>query len=110
MARRWMLFPELSSIYCSSQIVISRLGSYTVTWSQQKPPAAEGKLVNGSIYANVAPASVEMPAYQFAVHKIVLPLMATLGSSTCDLKLPGGTDASEVKRKKAGSVGALGNV
>src|SRR4051794_14333550 len=74
-------------MYCRIQIQMSRLGSYSTTWSQQNPPAADGSAVKGSTRAHAPPLFVLRLANQFPVKKTLLPELATVGSLTLDVRV-----------------------
>ena len=68
---------KISAFYAGVQ-----LASYTTTWSQQKPPAADGNRLNGSTKVQLPPPSSDFVAYQFPARRISWSLFATVGSST----------------------------
>src|SRR4051794_8563415 len=77
---------------CSDHTNMSIWGTYTTTWSQQKPgsPVCGLNAVYGSINAHVSPPSRESAAYQLPVKKTTFPFRATEGSFTYEYAGPAG--------------------
>src|SRR4051794_14407367 len=86
-AARRKTFAPFCWMYCRIQIQTPRAWSCTTTWSQQKPPAADGRVVNGSTNVQLAPPSVERLAYQLPVTNRLCPAAPTEGSPTVDVLL-----------------------
>src|SRR5215210_3300617 len=72
-------------MYWRIQIQALRASSWRTSWSQQKPPAAEGSTVNGSTCVHVVPPSTDRLAYQLPVTNTASPDIATDGSPTVDV-------------------------
>src|SRR5829696_9916542 len=81
-------------MYCRIQIQTPRRSSCSATWSQQKPPAADGRVVNGSTKVHEAPPSVDRLAYQFPVTKMRSPATPSDGSPTVDVASSVATSSS----------------
>src|SRR4051794_31437458 len=67
---------------------MSFVGSYSTSWSQQNPPATDGRMWYGSMKCQVCPASSDFVVYQFPDRNTSPPDLPTLGSPTDDVWPP----------------------